>query len=55
MKGSGLTEVWKTIYGANTVKYMTSGKAISRAPRGHFLTETVHTANLLKALSDQQF
>ncbi|KAJ8888081.1 hypothetical protein PR048_007568 [Dryococelus australis] len=41
MKGSGLNEVLQEIYGANAVLHMMSGKAISRAIRGHML---VHAA-----------
>jgi hypothetical protein len=37
MKNSGLTEVLEVVYGSNTVTHMLSGKALSRARRGHFL------------------
>ena len=40
MKGSGLTECLQTIYGENAVTYVESGKAISRALRGHFLVQS---------------
>ena len=39
MKGSGLEEALETVYGPNPVAHMISGKAISRALRGHFLVE----------------
>ena len=39
MKGSGLEESLETVYGENTVQDMMSGKAVSRALRGHFLIE----------------
>ena len=39
MKGSGLEEALETVYGPNAVAHMISGKAISRALRGHFLVE----------------
>ena len=37
MKGSGLEEALGTVYGQNAVTHMISGKAVSRALRGHFL------------------
>ena len=39
MKGSGLEEALETTYGPNAVAQMMSGKAYSRALRGHFLVE----------------
>ena len=46
MGGSGLEEVWSQVYAENTVPHLMSGKAYSRALRGHVL---VHSAlhNLL--------
>lgn len=43
MSGSGLSEVLHTCYGSNTVVQMLSGKAVSRAVRGHFLVEAALT------------
>ena len=40
MKGSGLTECLQTIYGENAVTHIESGKAVSRALRGHFLVQS---------------
>lgn len=40
MKGSGLNECLQTIYGENAVTHIESGKAISRALRGHFLVQS---------------
>ena len=37
MKGSGLEELFSTVYASNTVEHMMSGKAYSRALRGHML------------------
>ena len=37
MTGSGFAEVLETIYATNSVKHMLTGKAISRAIRGHLL------------------
>ena len=48
MKGSGLQEALGTIYGTNTVEHITSGKAVSRALRGHFLTESALVTKLLR-------
>ena len=39
MKGSGLEEALETVYGTNVVNHIISGKAVSRAVRGHFLVE----------------
>ena len=35
MAGSGLQELLETVYASNSVKHMLSGKAITRAIRGH--------------------
>jgi hypothetical protein len=37
MSGSGLQEVLESVYASNAVTHMLSGKAVSRAVRGHFL------------------
>lgn len=39
MAGSGLQEVLEVVYAGNAVKHMLSGKAISRAVRGHLLVD----------------
>ncbi len=39
MKGSGLEEALETVHGPNAVDHMISGKAVSRALRGHFLVQ----------------
>ena len=39
MEGSGLNAVLETIYGKNTVDHIITGKAVSRAIRGHFLVD----------------
>lgn len=39
MEGSGLEEVLQTIYGPNTGKQIMTGKAVSRAFRGHMLVD----------------
>lgn len=47
MKGSGLEEALENIYGPNAVTHMTSGKAVSRALRRHFLFEAALMNKLL--------
>lgn len=50
MKGSGLSEALQTSYGRNAVEHMMSGKAVSRALRGHFLASSALTTKLLKPI-----
>ena len=50
MAGTGLSNLLEMIYGENAVKHMMTGKAVSRALRGHFLIESVLTKKLLKIL-----
>ena len=47
MKGSGFEEAQCCVYGPNAVTHMMSGKAVSRALRGHFLLEAALTNKLL--------
>ena len=47
MKGSGLEEALENVYGSNAVIHMISGKAISRALRGHFLVEATLVNKLM--------
>ena len=37
MAGSGLQELLETVYATNSVKHILTGKAVSRAIRGHLL------------------
>ena len=39
MTGSAISDRSKLIYGSNTIQYILSGKAVSRALRGHALIE----------------
>lgn len=39
MNGSGLFEILEEIYGSNTVVHMMTGKAVSRAIRGHMIVD----------------
>ena len=54
MKGSGLEEALETVYGANAVSHMISGKAVSRALRGHFLVEAALVNKLMSAVLPHQ-
>lgn len=47
MEGSGITELLETVYAPNAVTHMTSGKAIARAVRAHFLIDTALTSIIL--------
>ena len=40
MENSGFTNVLEQIYGENTVQHMLTGKAYSRALRGHLVVDT---------------
>ena len=40
MKGSGIEELFNDVYAENTVQHIISGKAVSRALRGHLLAES---------------
>ena len=46
-EGISLEESLETVYGENAVQHMMSGKAVSRAPRGHFLVEAALTNKLI--------
>lgn len=48
MQSSGLYEILETIYATNTIEHMLSGKAVSRAVRGHHI---VHCALNILILS----
>ena len=39
MKGSGIEDMLEVIYASNTVGHILSGKAVSRAIRGHFIVD----------------
>ena len=47
MAGSGLEELLEVVYAGNTVCHMMSGKAVSRAVRGHMLVDAALNAMLL--------
>ncbi len=50
MKGSGIEEALEIVYGPNAVTHMISGKAVSRALRGHFLVEAALVNKLMLAV-----
>ena len=50
MKSSGLEEALETAYGPNAVTHMISGKAVSRALRGHCLVEAALVNKLMVAV-----
>ena len=50
MKGSGLEEALEQVYGPNAVAHMMTGKAVSRALRGHFLVESALVIKLMLAI-----
>ena len=52
MAGSGLEKLLETIYGTNTVIHMMSGKAISRALRGHFIVDAALRIKLIKSICE---
>ena len=51
MKGSGLEEALEQVYGTNAIAHMMSGKAVSRALRGHFLVESALVNKLIMAIT----
>ena len=55
MDGSGLSELLATCYGPNAVIHMLSGKAVSRAIRGHFLVEAALLTKLLTMLLPHRY
>ena len=56
MSGSGLQEVLEIIYADTSVTHMLSGKAISRAMRGHLLLDTaLNTLLMMNAYKIDEF
>ncbi len=53
MKGSGLEEALETVHGPNAVIHMLSGKAVSRALRGHLLIEAALVNKLMLTVLPQ--
>lgn len=58
MDGSGLQELLSLVYAENAVPHMLSGKAISRAVRGHLLIDSainalVHDGNIFQNVNNE--
>ena len=51
MAGSGLEELWETVYAKKSVSHMISGHAYSRSIRAHLLTQQALGVLLLESLS----
>lgn len=54
MGGSGLQELWETIYADKSVEHMMTGHAYSRAVRANFLTYGAVAGLLLKNVIDEE-
>ena len=52
MAGSGLSDALETCYGPITITHLMTGKAYSKAIRGHFLSESDLMVLLLEKLFD---
>ena len=52
MAGSGLSDALETCYGLVKITHMMTGKAYSKAIRGHFLSESALMVSLLEKLFD---
>ena len=55
MKGSGLEDLLSVVYAENSVMYMLSGKAVSRAIWGHLLVESSLMSLLLEMIREKVF
>lgn len=53
MEGSGLAEAMEVIYGPNTVKYILTGAAYSKALRAHFLTDAALVKHVMSGNTDK--
>ena len=53
MEGSGLRETLETVYAPKTVTHMLSGKAYSRAVRGHILATSALSSLILQEFTDK--
>ena len=51
MTGSGLEELWESVYAKGSVVHMMSGHAYARALRAHFLTQAALAKMLLQTPS----
>jgi len=48
MRGSGIVDLWETVYAPNSIEHMLTGHAYARALRSHFLTSAALTALMLE-------
>ena len=55
MAGSGLKELLELIYAPNALEYMLSGKAVSRAVRGHLIIDAALDGLLGSFSSDYEY
>ena len=54
MKGSGSVEYLQVVYSENAVQHMISGKAITRALRGHFLFKSALRLTIIDRLLQEE-
>ena len=52
MAGSGLQDILEQIYASSVVTHILSGKAVSRAMRGHLLLDSALNALLIRMMFD---
>ena len=54
MSGSGIEELLELVYATNSIGHMMSGKAFSRAIRGHFLVDSCLNNILIKKIVKEE-
>jgi len=52
MQSSGLFEILENIYSSNTIQHMMTGKAVSRAVRGHLIVDCALNIIMLSNMID---
>lgn len=55
MRGSGLAELWSTVYASYSVKFMFTGHAIVRGIRAHVLTYTALASLICREIDHSEF
>jgi hypothetical protein len=55
LESSGLSELFQTIYGSNTVQHMLTGKACAGSLRAHFLVHTVLNILFMRFITSTNF
>jgi hypothetical protein len=48
MRGSGIEDLWETVYASKSIEHMLTGHAYARALRSHFLTAAALTSIMLQ-------